>query len=295
MKKSLSHIIFFVALIGYLSFSAPTPVFAERLDGFGLTLRFADSIPGHSIRIKNGAAFESKGKASLISDEIPSWPIVPYFPKSKFGDYFFGGFVMGGGFSTSHYSLHDESVTHGQTANDAGTRYVTDDEKADYCKDDVRIAYGFNTITPNPCTLSVDFSETNVSIGYQLGFLGFGGNETKWLEFAISGNYMLLDYSLDMNVCVSERSDIYSTRTKGDGTCLRESVKIDNAKGRKELITYGMTLNLVRLLNTDSIMSFLEIGILASPEFEIPLKNHEPLFLQYSTNYLNIFTYTLLF
>ena len=303
MNFRLLNKLVFMAFCGCFVLATPTAVFAEFLDGYGLTLRLADSIPTHSFKIKEGVAFKTNSRGSLGEDRTPSWPLVAYFPKTAFNKYFFGGFTMNGGFSTSHYSLEDDAgsqyqLTNGevyQPANDAGSRYLTANEKTAYCKDDVIGLYDLVDITPNPCSLSIGFSETNVSFGYQLGFSGFGENRIKWLEFAVSGSYMLLSYSLDVNVCISERSDINSVRFKSDGACLREAAKVDSVSGTTELFSYGMSLNLIRFLASNSILSFFEFGILGAPEFEISLKDHNPFVFEYTTNYMNIFTYTLVF
>ena len=129
-----------------------------------------------------------------------------------------GGFVLDAGISTTSFSLHEwnNSPDRSSYTTDIGSRFLSAEEKAAYCPDDVYVVAGlgfsYTTIDANLCSLSVKFSETDLSFGFQFGFLGFGGDSFRFLELSLLGMYTLLDYDMKINVCTTDRNDLFSER-----------------------------------------------------------------------------------
>ena len=281
--KSAKYWLLKAVLSVLFAFLAASSVHADLLEGAGFRLRLGGFWPKNSLNDTIGIDFKEYDQGKV------RYPATVSFPKNTFANYFFGSLAMDIGSASNSFKT------------DNGDRFISAEEKTALCPDNVSDVFPDvdPLVTENRCSLSARFSEQNIKFGFTLGFMGFpmgiGSYEARWLEIGSTFLYMLMQYDLEVSICLTTRDDLYSGRFNNDGTCSKDSALVDESSGQVYLPGVGANVVLLTISAPTRTFSFVEFETFQAQAFELTFENHPPLELNYKFISVNLVTYTMIF
>jgi len=125
--------------------------------------------------------------------------------------------------------------------------------------------------------------------------MDFGDIEVRWFEFGATALYMVLQYDLDVVICLTNRDDLHSNRFNNNGSCRKDTATVDKSNGQVYIPGIGAYLTLLTINSPTRSFSLVEFESFEAQEFEAPFKSHETLRFKYQYYSINLITYTLIF